>query len=58
MTIIGEGEETIVELLEAINTKRNLAHVRGIAFRDADKLGVNGTESIDKRHDSLLPYCL
>ena len=53
MTIIGEGEETIVELLEAINTKRSLAHVRGIAFRDADKLGVNERRALIRDIDSL-----
>ena len=53
VTIIGEGEETIVELLEAINTKRSLAHVRGIAFRDADKLGVNERRALIRDIDSL-----
>lgn len=32
--IVGEGEETIVELLEALQSKTDLSVVNGIAFRD------------------------
>ncbi len=37
----GEGEETIVDLLDALAAKRPLSGVLGIAFRDGDKTTVN-----------------
>jgi len=53
VAIIGEGEETIVELLEAINTKRSLVHVRGIAFRDGNKVVVNERRALIRDIDSI-----
>lgn len=35
--VIGEGEETIVELLDAVENKKNLSLVEGIAFMDKGK---------------------
>ncbi|MEK6893422.1 MAG: radical SAM protein, partial [Nanoarchaeota archaeon] len=32
--VIGEGEETVIELLEAIKQKRDLKKIKGIEFRD------------------------
>ena len=52
VAIIGEGEETIVMLLEAINTKRSLAHVRGIAFREGNKVVVNERRALIRDIDS------
>ncbi|UCE07476.1 MAG: cobalamin-dependent protein [bacterium] len=34
--VIGEGEETIVELTAKYETNRSLSNIRGIAFRDKD----------------------
>jgi anaerobic magnesium-protoporphyrin IX monomethyl ester cyclase len=34
--VIGEGEETICELLDSIQNERDLSQVRGIAYRKAD----------------------
>lgn len=53
VAIIGEGEETIIELLEAIHTKRSLAHVRGIAFREGNKVVVNERRALIKDVDSI-----
>jgi len=53
VAIIGEGEETIVMLLEAINTKRSLAHVRGIAFREGNKVVVNERRALIRDIDSI-----
>lgn len=36
--VIGEGEETIVELLAAIDKKTSLRRVKGVIFRDKGKL--------------------
>lgn len=53
VAIIGEGDETIVELLEAISTKRNLTHVRGIAFREGDKVVINERRALIRDIDSI-----
>ena len=53
VAIIGEGEETIVELIEAVCAKRSLTHVRGIAFRDGDKVVVNERRTLIKDVDSI-----
>ncbi|MFH0831779.1 MAG: radical SAM protein [archaeon] len=34
----GEGEETIIELLDAIEHEKNLKDIKGIAFRDKDEI--------------------
>ncbi|MDD5594685.1 MAG: radical SAM protein [Candidatus Omnitrophica bacterium] len=34
--VIGEGEETIIELLDAVKMKRSLSGVKGIAYMNAD----------------------
>lgn len=41
ITVMGEGEITIVELLNAIAGHQPLKSVRGIAFRDGEKVAVN-----------------
>lgn len=40
--IIGEGEETMVELLNALSSKTSLHDVRGIAFREAGHIVQTG----------------
>lgn len=39
--VIGEGEITVVKLLEAVANHRSLAAVKGIAFREGNKVVVN-----------------
>ncbi len=39
--VLGEGEETIIELLRALRTKQPLDDVEGIAFRSGDDVVVN-----------------
>jgi anaerobic magnesium-protoporphyrin IX monomethyl ester cyclase len=39
--VLGEGEETAVDLLEALEKKTPLTDVLGIAFREEDKITVN-----------------
>ncbi len=47
--VIGEGEETAVEITEALEGKKNLANVKGIAFRH------NGKCTITERRDLIDP---
>jgi anaerobic magnesium-protoporphyrin IX monomethyl ester cyclase len=39
--VLGEGEETVVELAEALETGRSLRDLDGLAFRDGERLVVN-----------------
>jgi len=51
--VMGEGEQTIVELLDAIGAQRRLAQVKGIAYRIADAVYVNARRKAVKDIDSL-----
>ena len=51
--VMGEGEETIVELVEAIDDSKRLEHIKGIAFREGDKVTVNERRPIIRDVDSI-----
>jgi anaerobic magnesium-protoporphyrin IX monomethyl ester cyclase len=51
--VIGEGEETIVELLDAISNHQSLEKVRGIAFRDGNSIVVTEKRTLIKDIDSI-----
>lgn len=52
-TVIGEGELTIVELVEAVISHRPLAAVKGIAFRNGNDVLVNERQPLIDEIDSL-----
>lgn len=51
--VIGEGEETMVELMEAIANKTPLSSVKGLAYRDGDNCVINERRELIKDLDSL-----
>ncbi|HAY22012.1 MAG TPA: B12-binding domain-containing radical SAM protein [Desulfobacterales bacterium] len=51
--VIGEGEETILELLDAIANHRPLSGVLGIAFREGDIVTVNPRRPLIQDIDSI-----
>jgi len=51
--VIGEGEETIVELLEALRTKKTFHQIKGIAFRDGVNVTINESRSLIENIDSI-----
>ena len=51
--VIGEGELTIIELLDALANRKSLANVNGIAFREGDKVVVNKRRPLIKDIDSI-----
>lgn len=55
---IGEGEETIVELAEALQNNTSLAEIKGLAYRDVDgKIVKNKDRRLIKELDDLpFPY--
>jgi anaerobic magnesium-protoporphyrin IX monomethyl ester cyclase len=53
VAVIGEGEETIIELLEAAGNNLSFSSIAGIAFREDDKVIVNKRRSLIKDIDSI-----
>jgi radical SAM superfamily enzyme YgiQ (UPF0313 family) len=51
--VIGEGEETIVELLAMISKKQDYSKVKGIAYRNDDKVIVNERRPPIQEVDSI-----
>lgn len=51
--VIGEGEETITELLNAISNKRDLSEVKGIAYRDGQEIKINVRRPLIADIDSI-----
>jgi anaerobic magnesium-protoporphyrin IX monomethyl ester cyclase len=51
--IIGEGEETVIELLEALADHKPLSNIKGIAYRDGQKVEINGKRSLIQDIDSI-----
>lgn len=51
--VIGEGEETIVELMEAIGKRRSFSTVKGIAFWDGGKVVINERRPLIEDIDTI-----
>ncbi len=51
--VIGEGEITIIELMEALSDNKPFNKIKGIAFRDGDKVIVNEERHLIKDIDPL-----
>jgi anaerobic magnesium-protoporphyrin IX monomethyl ester cyclase len=51
--VIGEGEETVIELVNAIGDLKALATVKGIAYRDGENVIVNQRRPLIQDIDSI-----
>lgn len=51
--VMGEGEETVIELLQVLADKGDLAVVKGIAFRDGTKTVINERRSLIEDIDTI-----
>lgn len=51
--VMGEGEITIVELLDALKNKKAFYHIKGVAFRDDDKVIINERRALIEDVDSI-----
>ena len=53
IAIIGEGEDTIIELMDALANNKSLGKLKGIAYRQGDKVVVNQRRPLIKDVDSI-----
>lgn len=53
VVVIGEGEQTIIELLNAISNKNTFNQIEGIAFQDGYQIVVNSEHSLIQDIDSI-----
>ena len=51
--VMGEGEATIIELLDAISSKRTFENIKGIAYRNGNKCVVNERRPLIADIDSI-----
>jgi len=51
--VLGEGEITIIELLEAISSKKSPSGVKGIAYREGENVIINEKRGLIKDIDSI-----
>jgi len=51
--ILGEGEETVIDLLEHLEQGKDLKGVEGIAFREGDKTTINPRRALIEDIDSI-----
>lgn len=51
--VMGEGDITIIELMEALKNSRDLSLVKGIAFREGEKITINKRRPLVEDIDSL-----
>ena len=53
VVVIGEGEETFLELIKAVESKQNLSQIQGIAFRENGKFTITPRRPLIKNIDSI-----
>ena len=53
VVVIGEGEVTIINLMESIYKHKSLAGVKGIAYREGDKVFINERRPLIKDVDAI-----
>jgi len=55
IAVLGEGEETVVELVDALRNKKALGNIAGIAYRGADRVQVNPRRERRINIDDIAP---
>ena len=53
VAVLGEGEVTIVEVLDALSNNKALTSIKGIAFRDGDKIIINEDRPLIQDIDTI-----
>lgn len=55
IVVVGEGEYTMVKILDSISSNKSWADLKGIAFKHNDKIVINGRRDLIENLDEL-PY--
>lgn len=53
IAILGEGEETIVDIIDAVSNKKSFKDIKGIAYRDGNKTIINERRELIENIDSI-----
>ena len=53
VAVLGEGEETVVELVRALRARKPLGDIMGIAYREADAVKVNSRRERQAKIDDI-----
>ncbi len=53
VVVLGEGERAIVEIAEALKSRRGFAHIRGIAYHDGERMIETAARPIERAIDQL-----
>jgi len=53
MLVLGEGEDTFLELVQSIKTKKDMKNIRGIALRDGKQIIITEKRPVIKNLDAL-----
>lgn len=51
--VIGEGEETVLELISAMNGEMDFSEVKGIAYRNGDEININERRPLIQDIDTI-----
>ncbi len=55
MAVLGEGEQTLLEIVEAFKSKSGFKNILGLAYQDNDKIIINKSRPFLKMDDIPLP---
>ena len=53
IVVIGEGEETIIDLLKTVSQKKSLSKIKGIAYREGETVHVNEKRALIQDIDKI-----
>ena len=51
--VVGEGEKTFVELIDAIENKKSFAHIKGLVYKEGDKIVQNAARELISDLDKI-----
>ncbi|MGC9043003.1 MAG: B12-binding domain-containing radical SAM protein [Myxococcota bacterium] len=51
--VFGEGENTLLELMDSLNNSNSFEHIKGLAYRDGDNIKINPPRELIQDIDTL-----
>ncbi len=53
IVILGEGEETIIDIINEYESKKEFGRIKGLAYKDGNKIKITGRRSLIRNLDSI-----